>query len=170
MYRVGSGYVQFLYLAPLLMKKEKRYAGLDEVLEMLDKTAKRIQKVLDDSKESSGKQITAYEQILQSGDASEEQKVKAVMGKALELDRLERLSSQLSLLYTLQIFAFKVKVLEISVGNINEQLEQSGVLEKGAEIENIKKNIDALKILVEAQYESMKEIREDQTKNLDYIN
>jgi hypothetical protein len=137
---------------------------------MLDKTAKRIQKVLDESKEASAKQITAYEQVLQSKDASEEQKVKAIMGKALELDRLERLSSQLSLLYTLQIFAFKVKVLEISVGNIGLQLAQSGVLQKGTEIEDIKKNIDALKILVEAQYESMKEIREDQTKNLDYIN
>jgi hypothetical protein len=143
---------------------------LDEVLEMLDKTSKRIQKVLDESKEASVKQITAYEQILQSSESSEEQKVKAVMGKALELDRLERLSSQLSLLYTLQIFAFKVKVLEISVGNINEQLAQSGVLQKGMEIEDIKKNIDALKILVEAQYESMREIREDQSKNLDYIN
>jgi hypothetical protein len=137
---------------------------------MLDKTAKRFQKVLDESKEASAKQIAAYEQVLQSKDVSEEQKVKAVMGKALELDRMERLSSQLSLLYTLQIFAFKVQVLEISVNNISLQLAQSGVLQKGTEIEDIKKNIDALKILVEAQYESMKEIREDQTKNLDYIN
>jgi hypothetical protein len=137
---------------------------------MLDKTAKRFQKVLDESKEASAKQIAAYEQVLQSKDVSEEQKVKAVMGKALELDRMERLSSQLSLLYTLQIFAFKVKVLEISVNNISLQLAESGVLQKGTEIEDIKKNIDALKILVEAQYESMKEIREDQTKNLDYIN
>ena len=142
---------------------------MDEVLEMLDKTAKRIQKVFDETKETSSKHIAAHEQILQSKEASEEQKVKAFMGKTLELDRLERLSSQLSLLYTLQIFAFKVKVLEISVNNINEQLAQSGVLQKGMELENIKKNIDALKILVEAQYESMKEIREDQSRNLTYI-
>jgi hypothetical protein len=142
---------------------------LDEVLEMLDKTAKRIQKGLDEGKEVASKQIAAYEQVLQSKDASEEQKVKAFMGKTLELDRLERLSSQLSLLYALQIFAFKVKVLEISVSNISEQLAQSGVLQKGAELEDIKKNIDALKILVEAQYKSMKEIREDQSKNLTYI-
>ena len=142
---------------------------MDEVLEMLDKTAKRIQKGLDEGKEVASKQIAAYEQVLQSKDASEEQKVKAFMGKTLELDRLERLSSQLSLLYALQIFAFKVKVLEISVSNISEQLAQSGVLQKGAELEDIKKNIDALKILVEAQYKSMKEIREDQSKNLTYI-
>jgi hypothetical protein len=142
---------------------------LDEVLEMLDKTAKRIQKSLDESKETASKQIAAHELVLQSKDASEEQKVKAFMGKTLELDRLERLSSQLSLLYALQIFAFKVKVLEISVANISEQLAQSGVLQKGAELEDIKKNIDALKILVEAQYKSMKEIREDQSKNLIYI-
>ena len=136
---------------------------------MLDKTAKRIQKVFDETKETSAKHIAAHEQTLQSKEASEEQKIRAFMGKTLELDRLERLSSQLSLLYTLQIFAFKVKVLEISVNNINVQLAQSGVLQKGMELENIKKNIDALKILVEAQYESMKEIREDQSKNLTYI-
>jgi len=143
---------------------------LDEVLEMLDKITKRTQRVLDESKEISCKQIVAYENLLKSEESSEEQKIKAFVGKTLELDRLERLSSQLSLLYTLQIFAFKVRVLEISVGNINEQLAQSQVLTKSAEIEDIKKNIDALKILVEAQYESMKEIREDQKKNLTYIN
>jgi hypothetical protein len=142
---------------------------LDEVLEMLDKTTKRIQKVLDESKEVSAKQATAYEQILQSTQATEEQKIKAFIAKNMELDRLERLSSQLSLLYALQIFAFKVKVLEVSVGNINEQLVKSGVLQKSGELDDIKKNIDALKILVEAQYESMKQIREDQNKTLTYI-
>ena len=136
---------------------------------MLDKTAKRIQKVVDETKETASKHIAAHEQLLQSKEASEEQKIKAFMGKTLELDRLERLSSQLSLLYALQIFAFKVKVLEISVSNISEQLAQSGVLQKNTELEDIKKNIDALKILVEAQYKSMKEIREDQSKNLTYI-
>jgi len=138
-------------------------------LEMLDKAAKRIQKVFDEIKETASKHIAAHEQLLQSQEASEEQKIKAFMGKTLELDRLERLSSQLSLLYTLQIFAFKVKVLEISVRNINEQLAKSGVLQKGAELEDIKKSIDALKILVEAQYKSMKEIRENQSKDLTYI-
>lgn len=142
---------------------------MDEILEMLDKTAKRIQKGFDEGKETASKQIAAYEKILQSKDASEEQRVKAFMGKTLELDRLERMSSQLSLLYALQIFAFKVKVLEISVSNISEQLAQSGVLQKGAELEDIKKNIASLKILVEAQYKSMKEIRENQSKNLTYI-
>jgi hypothetical protein len=142
---------------------------LDEILEMLDKTAKRIQKVLEESKKAASKQTTAYEQILKSKEASEEQKVKAFIGKTLELDRLERLSSQLSLLYALQIFAFKVKVLEISVNNINEQLVKSGILQKSTELEAIKKNIDSLKILVEAQYKSMKEIRENQSNNLTYI-
>ncbi len=136
---------------------------------MLDKAAKRVQKVFDETKETASKHIAAHEQLLQSEEASGEQKIKAFMGKTLELDRLERLSSQLSLLYTLQIFAFKVKVLEISVRNINEQLAKSGVLQKGAELEDIKKSIDALKILVEAQYKSMKEIRENQSKDLTYI-
>jgi hypothetical protein len=136
---------------------------------MLDRTAKRVQKILDESKKAAAKQTTAYEQILQSKDATEEQKAKALIGKTLELDRLERLSSQLSLLYTLQIFAFKVKVLEITVNNINEQLLKSGMLQKSTELEDIKKNIDALKILMEAQYKSMKELREAQGNNLNYV-
>jgi hypothetical protein len=142
---------------------------LDEVLEMLDKTTKRIQKVLDETKETASKRITAHEKLLESKEASDNQKLRAFIGKTFELDRLERLSSQLSLLYTLQIFAFKVKVLEISVKNVSEELAHSGILQKGSELEDIKKNIDALKILVEAQYKSMREIREDQSKNITYI-
>ena len=142
---------------------------MDEVLEMLDRTAKRIQKTLEENKETAAKQTPIYEQTLLSKDTSEAQKVKALFGKAFELDRLEQLSAQLSLLYTLQIFAFKVKVLEIEVDNIDQQLAKSGILEKHLEIEGIKKNIDALKILVEAQYESLKEIGEKQDKNLQYI-
>jgi hypothetical protein len=142
---------------------------LDEVLEMLDKTTKRVQQVLEESREIASKQTAVYEQILLSKEASEPQKVKALMGKTFELDRLERLSAQLSLLYILQIFAFKVKVLEITVENINAQLAKSGILEKHLEIEGIKKNIDSLKILVEAQYEALKDIREKQNNDLRYV-
>jgi hypothetical protein len=143
--------------------------GLDEVLEMLDKTTKRVQKVADETKEATIKQTAVYEQLLASPQSSQEQKLRAFIGKTLDLDRLERLNSQLSLLYTLQIFAFKVKVIEVSVGKINEQLVKSGVLQKSGEVEDIKNNIDALKILIEAHYESMKEINETQNKNLGYI-
>lgn len=142
---------------------------MDEVLEMLDKTAKRVQKVADETKEATVKQTALYEGLLVSPLASQEQKLKAFIGKTLDLDRLERLNTQLSLLYTLQIFAFKVKVIEVSVTKINEQLVKSGVLQKSGEVEEITKNIDALKILIEAHYESMKEINETQNKNLGYI-
>ena len=87
----------------------------------------------------------------------------------MELNRLERINSQLSLMYMLQIFAFKVKVLEVSVDTIKEQLVRSDVLQNGMELEDIKKNIDTLKILIEAQYESMKEINDTQNRNLGYI-
>ena len=136
---------------------------------MLDRTTKRVQKTLEDSKEMTARQTPIYEKVMLSSEASEAQKVKALFGKAFELDRLERLSAQLSLLYTLQIFAFKAKVLEVEVANIDEQLAKSGIQEKHAEIEGIKKNIDSLKILLEAQYESLKEISEKQDKNLQYI-
>ena len=142
---------------------------MDEVLDMLDKTAKRLQKTVNETKEATWKQSKLYEQIIQSTEASQDQKIKAFVVKTRYLDQLEALNSQLSLLYTLQIFAFKVKVLEVTVGNIKEQLANSGVLLKSAEIENIKTNIDSLKILIEAQYESMKEIHDSQNKTLGYI-
>jgi hypothetical protein len=141
---------------------------LDEVLELLEKTTKRTQKLFEESKEIASKQTSAYEQLLQNRDATEEQRLKAFMGRMMAYDRLDRLSSQLSLLYTLQIFAFKVKVLEVSVDKIDEQLTKSGALNKTSEIEDIRKHIDALKILVEAQYESLKEIK-DHSKDLPYI-
>jgi len=146
-----------------------RNVGLDEVLELLDRTTKRVQKILDENKEVAAKQTPVYEQTLLSNEASEAQKVKALFAKALELNRLERLSDQLSMLYMLQFFAFKVKVLEVEVGNIDEQLAKSGIPEKHAEIEGIKKNIDALKILLEAQYESLKDFNGKQGKNPQYI-
>src|SRR4030043_2115060 len=106
---------------------------------MLDRTTKRVQKTLEESKETAAKQTPVYEQILLSNEASEAQKVKALFGKAFELDRLERLSAQLSLLYTLQIFAFKVKILEIEVENIDQQLAKSGILDKHKEVDDKKK-------------------------------
>jgi hypothetical protein len=142
---------------------------MDEVLEMLDKTTKRVQKTVDETKDASTKHQVIYEQLLQAPEATQEQKIRAFIRKTVELERLERLNSQLSLLYSLQIFAFKVKVLEVSVEKINDQLIKSGVLLKSGEVEDIKSNIDALKILIEAQYESMKEINETQNKNLGYI-
>jgi len=142
---------------------------LDEVLEMLDKTAKRIQKSVEETKEASSKQQAIYEQLVQAPEATQEQKIKAFIRKTIELERLERLNSQLSLLYSLQIFAFKVKVLQVSVEKINNQLVESGVLQKSGEVEDIKRNIDALKILIEAQFESMKEINDKQNQNLGYI-
>ena len=142
--------------------------NLDEIIELLDKTTKRAQKIFEESKETAQRQTTAYEQIIQMKDATEEQRLKAFMGRMIAYDRLDRLSAQLSLMYTLQIFAFKVKVLEVSVDKIDEQLEKSGVLAKGNEIQDIRKHIDALKILVEAQYESLKEIK-DHSKDLPYI-
>jgi hypothetical protein len=142
--------------------------SLDEILELLDKTTKRTQKLLEESKETAQRQTTAYEQILQMKEATEEQRLKSFMGRMIAYDRLDRLSSQLSLLYTLQIFAFKVKVLEVSVTKIDEALAKSDVLAKGNEIEDIRKHIDALKILVEAQYESLKDIKE-KGKDLPYV-
>jgi hypothetical protein len=141
---------------------------VDEVLELLDKTTKRTQRTFEESKETAQKQTSDYEQLLKSTEATEEQRLKAFIGRMVAYDRLDRLSSQLSLMYTLQIFAFKVKVLEVSVDKIDEQLEKSGVLQKGQEIEDIRKHIDTLKILLEAQYESLKDLK-DTSKDLPYI-
>ena len=141
---------------------------MDEILELLDKLTKRVQNVFEESKETAQKQTSAYEQITGSKESTEEQKLKAYVGRLIAYDRLDRMSSELSLLYSLQIFAFKVKVLEVSVEKMEERLANSDVLNKGKEIEDIRKHIDALKILVEAQYESLKDVK-DRGTDLPYI-
>jgi len=155
-------------MACLHVGAQEGTTSLDEVLELLDKTTKRTQRVFEESKETASRQTTAYEKILQSKDTNEEQRLKAFMGRMMAYDRLDRISGQLSILYTLQIFAFKVKVLEVTVGRIDEQLANSGALAKQGEIEDIRKHIDALKILVEAQYESLKDIK-DKGNDLPYV-
>jgi hypothetical protein len=141
---------------------------LDEILNLLEKATKRAQKALDENKHSASVQIEAYEKVLKSKESSEAQRVKATLGRMIEYDRLEGLSSQLSLLYILQMFAFKVKILQISVDNVKEQLANSGFFEKTKDIEDIKKNIDKLTILLEAQYEAMKQIGENR-EDLSYV-
>jgi hypothetical protein len=141
---------------------------LDEVLELLEKTTKRAQKLFEESKETAQKQTSAYEQILQMKETTEEQRLKAFMGRMIAYDRLDRLSSQLTLLYTLQIFAFKVKVLEVAVDKIDEQLEKSEAITKSNEIADKRNHIEALKILGEAQYASLKDIKE-KGKDVPYI-
>jgi len=131
---------------------------LDEILEKLETVTKKTQKILDETKHSVSTQIEAYEKTLESKESSEVQKVKASLGRMLEYDRLERLSSQLSLLYILQMFAFKVKVLKISVENINEKIVES---EKTKIVENTKKQIERLTILLEAQNKALKKIEEN---------
>jgi hypothetical protein len=144
-----------------------RGSSLDEILDLLDKTTKRNQKTFEECKETAQRQTNAYEQIIQNKDSTEEQRLKAFMGRMIAYDRLDRLSSQLSLLYTLQIFAFKVKVLEVSVDKIEEQISKSEFSLKAEKSKTPQKH-DALKILVEAQYESLKDIKE-KGKDLPYV-
>jgi len=141
---------------------------LDEILKLLEKATKRVQKTLDENKQSASSHIDAFEKVLKSKECSETQKVRAILGRTIEYDRLESLSSQLSLLYILQMFAFKVKILQISVENVKEQMAKSGFLDRTKDIEEIKKNIDTLTILLEAQYEATKQIGENR-EDLSYV-
>jgi hypothetical protein len=142
---------------------------MDEILEILRKTASRTQKLFDDSKDASLKRIESYDVTLKSEKRSETQKVQASLMKTLEYDRLERWSSQLSLLYILQMFAFKVKILQISIAKIGEQLQKSELVEKTNEIEDAKNDVEKLKILLEAQYELIRQIGEGRKEDLFYI-
>lgn len=141
---------------------------MDEILRLLEKSTRRAQNALDENKQAASEQIAAYEKILRSKESSKGQRTRATLGRMIEYDRLERLSSQLSLLYILQMFAFKVKILQISVENIKEQLANSEFLEKTRDIDDIKKNIDTLTILLEAQYEATKKIGENR-KDISYV-
>lgn len=146
----------------------EEFRRLDEILNLLEKATKRAQSTLDKNTRSASIQIEAYEKVLKSKESSEAERVKATLGRMIQYDRLEGLSSQLSLLYILQMFAFKVKILQISIDNIKEQLSKSGFLETTKDILDIKKNIDTLTILLEAQYEAMKQIGENR-EDLSYV-
>ena len=142
---------------------------MDEILEILKKTAARTQRMFDNNKDVILKRIEGYDTTLKSEKASEAKRVQASLVKMLEYDRLERLSSQLGLLYILQIFAFKVKILQISIAKIGEQLQKSELLERTGEIEDAKKDVEKLKILLEAQYELIRQIGEGRKEDLFYI-
>jgi hypothetical protein len=142
---------------------------MDEILDILRKTALRTQKLFDESKDPSFKRIENFDKTLKSEKSTEAQKVQASLLKTLEYDRLERLSSQLSLLYILQMFAFKVKILQISIANLREQLQKSELFEKTKEIEDAKNDVEKLKILLEAQYELIRQIGEGRKEDLFYI-
>jgi len=142
---------------------------MDEILEILKKTSSRTQKLFDQSKDPSLKRIEIYDKTLKSEESSEAQKVQASLLKTMEYDRLERLSSQLSLLYILEIFAFKVKIIQISVTNLREQLQKSELVEKTKEIEDAKNDVEKLKILLDAQYELIRQIGEGRKEDLFYI-
>ncbi len=131
---------------------------MDEILEKLETVTKKTEKILDETKHSVARQMEIYRKILGSKEFSEVQKLKASLERMFAYDRLERLSSQLSLLYILQMFAFKVNVLKISVENINEKIVKS---EKTKVIESTKKHIERLTILLEAQNEALKKIEEN---------
>jgi len=142
---------------------------MDEILEILKKTASRTQKLFDESKDPALKRIESHDKMLRLEHASESQKVQALIMKKLEYDRLEQLSSQLSLLYILQMFAFKVKIMQISIAKLQEELQKSELHEKTKEIEDAKNDVEKLKILLEAQYELIRQIAEGRKEDLFYI-
>ena len=143
--------------------------AMDEILDILKKTSSRTQKLFDEGKDPALKRIENYDKTLRLEHASEAQKTHASLMKKLEYDRLEQLSSQLSLLYILQMFAFKVKIMQISIANLQEQLQKSALLEKTKEIEDAKNDVEKLKILLEAQYELIRQIGEGRKEDLFYI-
>jgi hypothetical protein len=158
------------YLSIELTRLRLRCATtMDEILEILKKTATRTQKLVDESKDPALKRIESFDKTLRLEHASEAQKVRASIMKKLEYDRLEQLSSQLSLLYILQMFAFKVKITQISIARLEEQLQKSELLEKTKEIDDAKNDVEKLKILLEAQYELIRQIGEGRKEDLFYI-
>ncbi len=63
---------------------------MDEVLEMLDRTTKRLQNLLEETKTTANKQAATYAQVLQAPNATQEQKIKIFIARNLELDRIDR--------------------------------------------------------------------------------
>lgn len=138
---------------------------MGELLDMLKTRTKIIEEHFRRNKSLTSEKIKSFDNIMKSKETSQAQKLTAMSRKMSMINYLERLSSEIVLLYLLQMLALTVEGLNSSVNSINEQLVKSGILEKAKDIEDIKK----LKKIIASKLKKMEEEEESRKKNLFYV-
>ena len=101
------------------------------------------------------KDFQIYDRIMSAEDSSKELKAIASICKSLSSRDQAGLASEISMLYTIQILALKVKMVDASIENLSVIPAQSEIKEKAKDAEKMEKieaDIARLKVL-EAEWQ-----------------
>lgn len=145
---------------------------LEDFLQDLKRTIEKWKREYENDKTTSSERLKTYEVVIESKKFSEAETVKALLGRVFEYSNLEKESSELIILYSLNILANHVAMLKIVVDGINEQLKESGVIEKAKDIEDIKelkRKLNETARLLKDLFEQKKKMEETSKKDFLYI-
>ncbi len=145
--------------------------SLEEYYGNLEKYLKERQ-ALYEKRETSSRQIIAeYDRRLQDKKSSQAEQIRALVGKALEYEGLERLVAEIMNLNFLCLLTTHVQMMAIELATAIVRLEESGTLQK-KDLEDMKKmrdKIEGFQRLLEESYKKAKLTEESRKKNLPYV-
>jgi len=149
---------------------------VEKFLERIDKEIGDYTKIYYKLQSELPRKIEMYEALLKSRESSKELKIISIFGKSSEQGHLARLAGEIALLHNFAILAIHLRSLEISIVNIQEQLLQSGMLEKVKELGDVtklKKELHkAIKLLDEYYKEKKRmeqQIEDSRSEDLWYV-
>lgn len=117
------------------------------------------------------RRIAIYDQTLKDRKSSEANQVRALVGKVIEIEGLERTSMDMIHLNLIAMLANHVQIIAIEVATAIVKLEETGDTQK-KDLEALKKtkgDIEEFKQLLQQQYEKMKQTEESRKKDLSYV-
>lgn len=117
------------------------------------------------------RRIVIYDQTLKDRKSSEANQVRALVGKVIEIEGLERTSMDMIHLNLIAMLANHVQIIAIEVATAIVKLEETGDTQK-KDLEALKKtkgDIEEFKQLLQQQYEKMKQTEESRKKDLSYV-
>jgi hypothetical protein len=145
--------------------------NLEEYLEDLKRYMKNQQDYFKQREQQANKFIAKYEQTLEDKKSSAVEMLRALVGRAFEMEIMERMSSEFVHLQYLQMLAIHVQLLQINVSVAIVKLQESGTQQK-KDLENLnemKKKIERFQQLLTEQYKKRQQIEESRRKNLSYV-
>lgn len=146
------------------MSLEKYYGNLEKYL-------KERQALYEKRETSSRQNIAEYDRKLQDKKSSQAEQVRSLVGKALEIEGLERLLAEIMNLNLLCMLTTHVQMMAIDIATAITKLEESGSLQK-KDLEDMKKmrdKIEEFQRLLEESYKKAKRTEESRKKNLSYV-
>lgn len=139
----------------------------EDYLESLRSRYKAEQKNLDKEASETGRKLMTYGHILNSRQSSEAEKVRASLGKTIEYETDDRRDHDMILLGDVLVLANYVDVLRETIDFLAKQIEESGVLDKVKDIDNIAELAKMVKAAKERYEKSVKQRKKDEKNRKD---